>query len=94
MRIDATFSISVHPTLPQPVFGKNCHSSAEFLARRILQEGHAPMWSAVRQVALILQCIEWIMQMHTDPSQCCEIAELLCLPHQWGSQMDNRSSSL
>ena len=48
-------SALIHTLLPEPVFGSDCGSAAEILARRFLEDGTAPLWSSVRQVVMVLR---------------------------------------
>ena len=48
-------SAQIHTLLPEPVFGSDCGSAAEILARRFLEDGTAPLWSSVRQVVMTLR---------------------------------------
>ena len=50
------FSGRLHPGLPRPVWEKSQHASpAEELARNLLENGTCPLWSAARQVALLMR---------------------------------------
>ena len=53
--IDRDVAAKMHPALPLPVHGHDCQTSAEILARRFLDGGNAPLWSATRQVLLALE---------------------------------------
>ena len=48
-------SVQIHTLLPEPVFGSDCGSAAELLARRFLEDGTAPLWSSVRQIVMVLR---------------------------------------
>ena len=48
-------SAQIHTLLPEPVFGSDCVSAAEILARRFLEDGTAPLWSSARQVVMALR---------------------------------------
>ncbi|CAE7333745.1 unnamed protein product, partial [Symbiodinium microadriaticum] len=52
---DRMVAAQVHSTLPLSVHGHDVQSSAELLARRFLDGGNAPLWSATRQVLLALE---------------------------------------
>jgi len=55
-KLISTFCHRRHPSLPHPHWtGQRAVSEAEELARDILEEGTAPLWSAVRQVISLLQ---------------------------------------
>ena len=50
------FSGRKHPILPPPIWlDSPVHSPAEVLARDLLEAGTCPVWSAARQVAVLLQ---------------------------------------
>ena len=50
------FSGRAHPSLPRPIkVDAQLASSAETLARHLLESGTCPLWSAARQVALQLR---------------------------------------
>ena len=52
---DRMVAAQVHPSLPLSVHGHDVQSSAELLARRFVDGGNAPLWSATRQVLLALE---------------------------------------
>ena len=45
-------SAKEHTLLPEPMYGYDCVSAAEHLARKFLKDGTAPLWSSARQVIM------------------------------------------